>query len=55
MINNYGLRDLPGTTIMNSVTKEVYYTPPDGLNLIKDLLENLENYYNLEGGVRWMI
>ncbi len=32
--------------IESSKTKEVIYTPPEGEELIRDLLKNYENYYN---------
>lgn len=41
-----GLRKLPGTILSNPVTKEVYYTPPEGEALIRSLLANLEQYFN---------
>lgn len=41
-----GLRKIPGTTVSNAKTGEVYYTPPDGAVKIHTLLANYENYYN---------
>jgi Fic family protein len=41
-----GLRKLPGTQLRNPITKIVYYTPPEGENLIRDLLQNFEKYFN---------
>ena len=41
-----GIRNLPGTKIGNRQTGEVYYTPPEGEQLIRDLLANFEAYYN---------
>lgn len=41
---NVGIRTKPGTYIGNRVTGEVSYTPPDGEQLIRDLLKNLEEY-----------
>lgn len=44
--NKKGIRKLPGTSIKNSVTGEVLYTPPEGEVLIRDFLKNYEEYYN---------
>ena len=44
--NKTGIRKLPGTTLSNRATKEVYYTPPDNEKTIRDLLKNLEDYFN---------
>jgi Fic family protein len=40
-----GVRKVP-VKIMNDTTKEVYYTPPEGEALIRDLLANLEKFIN---------
>ncbi len=47
-----GLRKVPGTSLQNPVTKEVYYTPPTGERLIRDLLQNLEVYFNEEAPIQ---
>jgi Fic family protein len=47
--NKPGIRKIPGTRIMNSATKEVLYTPPEGETLLRDLLANLERYINTRG------
>lgn len=44
--NKGGIRDLPGTQLANPITKVVYYTPPEGEKLIRDLLHNFEFYFN---------
>ncbi len=44
--NKAGIRKLPGTSIMNSTTGEVLYTPPDGEDTIRGLLKNYEEYIN---------
>ncbi len=44
--NKSGIRKLPGTSIKNTVTGEVIYTPPDGEATIRALLKNYEDYYN---------
>lgn len=41
-----GIRRIPGTQLANPATKTVYYTPPVGEGLIRDLLKNFENYFN---------
>lgn len=41
-----GVRRIPGTTISNSKTKEVIYTPPEGESIILDKLKNFEDYFN---------
>ena len=40
---NAGIRKTPGTKLINS-KDEVIYTPPEGENIIRDLLSNLETY-----------
>ena len=42
--NKAGIRKTPGTTISNSNTGEIIYTPPEGENIIRDKLQNLENF-----------
>jgi Fic family protein len=44
--NNAGLRKLPGTALINDLTHEVIYTPPDNFDTISDLMQNLEGYLN---------
>jgi Fic family protein len=44
--NNAGLRKLPGTALVNDLTNEVVYTPPDNFDTISDLMKNLEEYLN---------
>ena len=39
-----GIRNTPGTKLQNPRTNEIIYTPPEGENLIRDLLSNLEKY-----------
>ena len=43
---NYGIRKTSGTNLVNSVTGEIIYTPPQIESEIRDLLKNLENYIN---------
>jgi Fic family protein len=44
--NNAGIRNLPGTKLQNPETKEVIYTPPEGEDLIRRKMENLERFSN---------
>jgi Fic family protein len=46
--NNAGLRKLPGTALINDLTNEVIYTPPDNFDTISDLMKNLEEYINTD-------
>lgn len=44
--NNAGIRKTPGTKLLNSITGEIVYTPPQEEKEIRDLLKNLEDYIN---------
>lgn len=44
--NNAGIRKLSGTALVNDLTNEVIYTPPDNFDTISDLMKNLEKYLN---------
>ncbi len=44
--NTAGVRALPGTRIVNAVTGEVSYTPPEGESLIRGKLQDLELFCN---------
>ena len=46
--NTAGIRNVPGTTLMNPASRKVYYTPPEGENIIRNLLKNLEDYIHAE-------
>lgn len=41
-----GVRNMAGTKIANHTTGETYYTPPEGVERIRGLLKNFEDYYN---------
>jgi Fic family protein len=43
---NAGIRKLPGTKLSNDRTGTVIYTPPEGEQLIRELLGNFEQYLN---------
>ncbi len=42
-----GIRAIPGTVLKNPVTGEIVYTPPNGENVIRDKLKNLEDFLHL--------
>jgi Fic family protein len=42
------VRRVPGTALINSATGETVYTPPEGENLLRDLLANWEKYIHNE-------
>ncbi len=44
--NDVGIRNLPGTKLQNPNTQEVIYTPPEGENLLRRKLANLEKFSN---------
>lgn len=44
--NSAGLRNLPGTKLQNPNTKEVIYTPPEGEDLLRRKMANLEKFSN---------
>ncbi|MCY3998250.1 MAG: Fic family protein [Flavobacteriaceae bacterium] len=45
--NTSGIRKTPGTTLKNQ-KKEVIYTPPEGEDVIRDLLKNLEDFIHCD-------
>ena len=44
--NKAGFRKLPGTTLKNTSTGEIIYTPPQDPEEIRDLMSNLEKFIN---------
>ena len=46
--NDAGIRKTPGTTLYNDLTNTVVYTPPEGIDVINNLLKNLFEYLNDE-------
>tara|TARA_B100000780_G_C21122079_1_gene454596 strand:+ start:2750 stop:3814 length:1065 start_codon:yes stop_codon:yes gene_type:complete len=44
---NHPIRKIPGTVLKNPKTQEVVYTPPQHLEEIMPLLDNLERYINI--------
>ena len=49
------IRKIPGTAVANAATGAVVYTPPDGQELLRDLLANWERYLHDETNVDTMI
>jgi Fic family protein len=46
MGKDYDIRRVPGTTLRDRHTGEVYYTPPEGEQRLRDLLGNWETFAN---------
>jgi Fic family protein len=46
--NEAGIRNTPGTKVANAATGEVVFTPPEGEDIIRDKLKNLEDYIHAE-------
>ena len=46
--NNSGIRNASGTRLKNPITNTVIYTPPDGENIIREKLKNLEDFIHTE-------
>ena len=49
--NQAGIRNTPGTQIVNAATGEVVFTPPEGEDIIRKKLKNLEEYIHAEDAV----
>ena len=49
--NRSGIRNVPGTQLSNPATKKVVYTPPEGEQVIREKLRNLEEFMNIENGM----
>lgn len=48
--NQSGIRNLPGTVLSNPTTHEIIYTPPEGEDIIRRKLQNLEDYVHSPDG-----
>lgn len=46
-----GVRNLPGTALINDFTRKKIYTPPEGEELLRSLLTNWQNYLHQNDGV----
>jgi Fic family protein len=53
--NKAGIRNTPGTKVANSKTGDVVFTPPEGENIIRNMLKNLEDYIHAEDEVDSLI
>jgi Fic family protein len=49
--NTAGIRNTFGTTLANEATREVIYTPPEGEDLIRRLLKNLEDFIHADSDI----
>ncbi|CAB1073127.1 Fic family protein MloA [Olavius algarvensis Delta 1 endosymbiont] len=49
--NKAGIRNTPGTKVANATTGEVVFTPPEGEDIIRNKLKNLEDYIHAEDTV----
>ena len=45
------VRELPGTALVNDLTRKKIYTPPEGESLLRQLLTNWQEYLHKEDGV----
>ncbi|MEZ7504244.1 Fic family protein [Flavobacterium sp. Arc2] len=46
--NQSSIRNVPGTQLKNPVTNTVVYTPPEGGNVIREKLKNLEDFIHAD-------
>ncbi len=53
--NQSGIRNLPGTQLLNPVTKKIIYTPPEGENIIRDKLKALEQLINTDDDIDHLV
>lgn len=49
--NRTGIRNTPGTKVANAATGEVVFTPPEGENIIRNKLNDLEEYIHADDEV----
>lgn len=49
--NKSSIRNAPGTQLKNPSTNTVVYTPPEGENIIRDKLKNLEDFIHAEDNI----
>ena len=49
--NKAGIRNTPGTKVSNAATGEVVFTPPEGEDIIREKLKNLEDYIHGENEI----
>jgi len=49
--NQSGIRNAPGTQLKNPATGKVVYTPPEGEQVIREKLKNLEDFIHAEDAI----
>lgn len=49
--NTSGIRNTPGTKLTNPLTGKVVYTPPEGEEIIRNKLRDLENFIHAEDAI----
>ncbi len=49
--NTAGIRNAPGTHLKNPATGKVVYTPPEGVDVIREKLKNLEDFIHSKNGI----
>lgn len=49
--NESGIRNAPGTKLKNPRTNKVIYTPPEGENIIREKLKNLEDFIHADDDI----
>lgn len=49
--NGAGIRNAPGTQLKNPANGKVVYTPPEGENIIREKLKNLEDFIHAEDDI----
>lgn len=49
--NQSGIRNTPGTKLTNPATGQIIYTPPEGEEIIREKLKDLENFIHAEDDV----
>lgn len=49
--NQSGIRNAPGTQLKNPATGKVVYTPPEGEQIIRGKLKNLEDFIHAEDNI----
>jgi len=49
--NQSGIRDTPGTKLTNPATGQIIYTPPEGEDIIREKLKDLEDFIHNENDI----
>ncbi len=55
MGDDAGIRNIPGTTIVNGATGETIYTPPEGESILRDKLANLEQFMQADDSMEKLV